>query len=43
MSLAPSRSCVRSAIGPMDSHIAMSWFGMLRMPVKLPSFMAWRS
>ena len=35
-SLAPTRSCVRSLIGPMPSHIAMSWFGMPAMPVKLP-------
>ena len=30
----------RSAIGPIVSHIAMSCFGMPRMPVKSPSFIA---
>ena len=36
-------ACERSTIGPMVSHIAMSWFGMPLMPVKLPSFIALRS
>ena len=40
---APSRSRERSAIGPIVSHIAMSWFGMPSMPVKLPSRIACRS
>src|SRR5262249_18059694 len=31
-SLAPTRSRERSVIGPIDSHMAMSWLGMPLMP-----------
>ena len=39
----PAVSRERSAIGPIVSHIAMSWFGMPVMPVWLPCFIASRS
>ena len=34
-----ARACGRRS-APSTSHIAMSWLGMPRMPVKLPSFIA---
>ena len=42
-SLEPGWSFERSAIGPIDSHIAMSCVGMPGMPVKSPFFIAARS
>ncbi|MNC93213.1 hypothetical protein D3C83_97940 [compost metagenome] len=43
MSLEPGWSWLRSTIGPIDSHIAMSCVGMPWMPVKSPRFIASRS
>src|SRR3954462_7129383 len=43
MSLEPGWSLLRSAIEPIDSHIAMSCVGMPLIPVKSPSFIACRS
>ena len=36
-------SSVRSTMGPGDTHMATSWLGILRMPVKLPARIASRS
>ena len=40
---APSMSSVRSTMGPGDTHMATSWLGIPRMPVKLPARIASRS